>query len=101
MLSPRRNSGRGVCDSGKRKKSGKVAAEHFKTPEIFLQRLHFAWPCRRQRSQVSAFADFHTIWKSMFSVANIMPFMIAAVSKYLSGESIPKESGGAKNAKMI
>ena len=37
----------------------------------------------------------------MFSVANIMPFMIAAVSKYLSGESTPKERGGAKNAKMI
>ena len=35
----------------------------------------------------------------MFSVANIIP----AVSKYLSEQSTPvaKESGGAKNAKMI
>ena len=37
----------------------------------------------------------------MFSVANIMPVIIAAVSKYLNGESTPKESRGAKNAKMI
>ena len=37
----------------------------------------------------------------MFSVANVMPVIIPAVSKYLSVQSTPKESGGAKNAKMI
>ena len=39
----------------------------------------------------------------MFSVANIMPVIIPAVPKYLSKQSTPiaKESGGAKNAKMI
>ena len=48
--------------------------------------------------------DFHTIRESMFSVANIMPVIVLAVSKYLSEQSTPiiaKESGGAKNAKMI
>ena len=37
----------------------------------------------------------------MFSVANVMPGIIPAVSKYLSRQSTPKESGGAKNTKMI
>ena len=59
-----------------------------------------------QKTKVPIFCicrDFHTIRESMFSVANIMPVIIPAVSKYLSEQSTPiaKESRGAKNAKMI
>ena len=37
----------------------------------------------------------------MFSVANVMTSIIQTVSKYLSGQSTPKESGDAENAKML
>jgi len=50
-----------------------------------------------QKTKVPIFC----ICRLPYSVANVMLGIIPAVSKYLSGQSTPKESGGPKNAKMI
>ena len=86
---------------GKKRESGSTTFENARNfPATFT--FHLAI----QKTKVPIFCicrNFHTIRESMFSVANIMPVIIPAVSKYLSEQSTPiaKESGGAKNAKMI
>ena len=64
-------------------------------------RATFTFHLAIQKTKVPIFCtcrDFHTTRESMFSVANIMPVIIPAVSKYLSELSTPiaKESGVPK-----
>ena len=81
---------------GKKRESGGTTFENARNfPATFT--FHLAM----QKTKVPIFCicrDFHTIRESMFSVANIMPVIIPAVSKYLvsSQHQLQKKVGVPK-----